>query len=78
MLLWKEDDRAGLVEPRHGHESADDAGFRRPPQALLEFLLRDGEDRRPIGARLGERDTTCAEIRRREAAPSGAGPSLFE
>jgi adenine-specific DNA methylase len=79
MLLWKKEDRPGLVEYLHGHDLADYPGFWRLAQALFEVLPRDLEDWRLISALLGERNTLRTEIKRREAALSGsAEPSLFD
>jgi hypothetical protein len=50
LRLWKQEDRAGLMEYLHGHELADHAGFRRLTQAPLEDLPRDRDEGRLIGA----------------------------
>ena len=79
MLLWKKEDRAGLVEYLHGHDLADHPGFWRLAQALFEVMPRDGEDWRLVSALLGERNTLRTEIKRREAALSGESqPRLFD
>ncbi len=78
MLLWKREHRAGLVEYLHGHDLADHSGFWRLAQARFEVLPRDGEDWRLTSALLGERNTLRTEIKRREAALTGAEPELFE
>jgi adenine-specific DNA methylase len=77
MLLWKAEDRAGLVQYLHGHDLGDHVGFWRLAQALFEVMPRDAEDWKLVSALLGERNTLRTEIKRREAALAGA-PGLFD
>ncbi len=79
MLLWKAEDRAGLVQYLHGHELGDHVGFWRLAQALFEVMPRDAEDWKLVSALLGERNTLRTEIKRREAALVGTvEPTLFD
>ena len=79
MILWKAEDRAGLVQYLHGHGLEDHAGFWRLAQALFEVLPRDAEDWRLINALLGERSTLRTEIKGREAGlTDSATSSLFD
>lgn len=79
MLLWKAEDRAGLVQYLHGHDLGDHVGFWRLAQALVEVMPRDAEDWRLVSALLGERNTLRIEIKRREAALVGTvEPGLFD
>jgi adenine-specific DNA methylase len=71
MMLWKQEDRAGLVEYLHGHELGDHSGFWRLAQALFEVMPRDGADWKLVNALLGERNTLRTEIKRRDAASLG-------
>lgn len=77
MLLWKAEDRAGLVQYLHGHDLGDHVGFWRLAQALFEVMPRDAEDWKLVSALLGERNTLRTEIKRREAALAGS-PGLFD
>jgi hypothetical protein len=79
MLLWKAEDRAGLVRYLHGHDLEDHVGFWRLAQALFEVMPRDAEDWKLVSALLGERNTLQTEIKRRDAALSSSPePSLFD
>jgi hypothetical protein len=79
MLLWKAEDRAGLVQYLHGHDLGDHVGFWRLAQALFEVMPRDAEDWKLVSALLGERNTLRTEIKRREAALAGSvEPGLFD
>lgn len=77
MLIWKQEDRAGLVDYLRSHELADHTGFWRLAQALFEVMPRDAEDWKLVNALLGERNTLRTEIKRREAALVGGG-GLFD
>jgi len=78
ILLWKEEDRAGLVQYLHGHDLGDHTGFWRLAQALFEVLPRDAEDWKLVSALLGERNILRTEIKRREAALTTGASGLFD
>jgi hypothetical protein len=78
MLLWKNEDRAGLVEYLREHELAEHVPFWKLAQALFEVLPHTAEDWKLVSALLGERETLRVETRKSGLATPPEERGLFD
>jgi hypothetical protein len=78
MRLWKNEDRAGLVEYLREHELAEHVPFWKLAQALFEVLPHTEEDWKLVSALLGERETLRVETRKSVRTGPSEQRELFE
>jgi adenine-specific DNA methylase len=78
MILWKNEDRTGLVEYLQDRELAEDVPFWKLAQALFEVLSHNEEDWKLVSALLGERETLRVETRKSGRTTQPKERGLFD